>query len=93
MYVPPPGKMPSHPCQPMPPPLCLPPIQCRAFPCIAGSAGDVYLSWHSNSKRVLAAGVGGKVLLVGVPAEGMEQLEFDLDDDSTPGQHCAWQLS
>ena len=36
---------------------------------------------------MLAAGVGGKVLLVGVPAEGMEQLEFDLDDDSTPGQH------
>jgi WD40 repeat protein len=47
----------------------------------------VYLSWHSITKRVLAAGVGGKVLLVGVPAEGMEQLEFDLDDDSTPGQH------
>jgi WD40 repeat protein len=29
-------------------------------------------------------GAGGRVLLVAVPLEGMEQLEFDLDDESTP---------
>ena len=52
----------------------------------AGVSGDVLLSWHAPSRRVLAVGVGGKVLLVSVPADGgMEQLEFDLDDNSTPG--------
>lgn len=52
----------------------------------AGSGGDVFLSWHAPSRRVLAVGVGGKVLLVSVPLEGMEQLEFELDDNSTPGE-------
>lgn len=54
--------------------------------CPAASAGDVFLSWHSPSMRVLAVGVGGRVLLVAVPLEGMEQLEFDLNDESTPGE-------
>lgn len=63
----------SHHCRP-----CVPPGR-------AGSAGDVLLSWHTPSKRVLAAGVGGRVLLVGVPTAGMEQLEFDLEGASTPG--------
>lgn len=71
------------------------PLPSCAWP--AASAGDVFLSWHSPSKRVLAVGAGGRVLLVAVPLEGMEQLEFDLDDDSTPGRHhfppcclCIW---
>lgn len=50
----------------------------------AGSAGNVFLSWHTPSQRVLAVGVGSKVLLVSVPSEGMEQLNFELDGDSTP---------
>lgn len=58
-------------------------------PAPAAAAGDVFLSWHAPSKRVLAVGVGGRVLLVAVPGSGMEQLEFDLSEGSTPGEGSA----
>jgi hypothetical protein len=46
----------------------------------------VLLSWHEPSRRLLAVGAGGRVLLVTVPlGGGMEQLQFDLDQPSTPG--------
>ena len=65
------------------PPCCC--CCCHTWAVPAASAGDVFLSWHGPSRRVLAVGVGGRVLLVSVPAEGMEQLEFDLGEESTPG--------
>lgn len=71
-----------------PGPLAPPPMYLPACPpCLPGSAGgDVFLSWHGPSQQLLAVGVGGRVLLVGVPADGMEQLEFELGADSTPGE-------
>lgn len=72
----------SHHAVPPPGPLT------ASSACPAASAGDVFLSWHSPSMRVLAVGAGGRVLLMAVPLEGMEQLEFDLNDESTPGGHC-----
>lgn len=74
----------DRPRRPLYPPASLP--ACRPTP--AGAGGNVFLSWHSTSQRLLAVGVGGKVLLVGVPAEGEEELEFELGADSTPGEAC-----